>query len=201
MYDDAGFSSAATTVLPGTPAYDTDLDLDEEEEPKKRTAEWHGGLDFGLLVLRLVLGGFFIVHGTDKLFGWFNYVGGMDGTRAMLTEFGFSQTNVLAWVLAISETAGGVLLVLGLFTPLAAAAILGVAANVIVVNGQWGTVFMGGVELEMVYAAAAFVLLFTGPGRVSLDRHTHWFRKAPAYGFVFLIFAAGASLVTLLVFR
>jgi putative oxidoreductase len=200
MYDDAGYSSAPTTVLPGTTAYDPDLGLDDEEEPRKRTAEWHGGLDFGLLVLRLVLGGFFVVHGTDKLFGWFNYIGGMNGTRAMLAEFGFTEPNVLAWVLAITEVTGGVLLILGLFTPAGAAAILGVAANVIVVDSDWNQ-FLGNVELEMVYAAAAFVLLFTGPGRVSLDRHTHWFRKAPAYGFVFLLLAAGASLVTLLVFR
>lgn len=195
MFDDAGYSSASTTMLPGS-----GLDDDIEDEPRRRSVEWHGGVDFGLLVLRLAIGAFFVAHGTDKLFGWFNEGMGIDATKQMLTGFGYTEPGVLAWVTALSETAGGALLILGLFTPAGAAAILGVMVNVIVVKSDWN-LFLGDVELEMTYAAVVFALLFTGPGRVALDRHTHWFRKAPAYGFVFLIITAGASLVTLLVFR
>jgi putative oxidoreductase len=186
--------------MPGTTsaAYDNEFD-NEFDEPSKRTVAWHGGLDFGLLVLRLVLGGLFVTHGLDKLFGWFDGLGRI-GTQELLSGFGFTEPRILTWVLAISETAGGALLILGLFTPIGAAAILGVMANVIIVKANWAQ-FLGGVELEMMYAGAAFALLFTGPGRVSIDRNTHWFRKAPAYGVVFLIIAGGATAVTLLVFR
>lgn len=194
--DDAAFSNAPTTTFTGFGETETI----EPEEPRSRKAEWHGGLDLGLLILRLALGGLFVAHGTDKLFNWFSGTGGMDATRDLLSGYGFTEPGILSWVLAISETAGGVLVILGLFFPAGAAAILGVMANVIVVKGNWN-VFLGGVELEMMYAAAAFSLLFTGPGRVALDRHTPWWRKAPLFGFIFLIIAAGLSVVTLVVWR
>jgi putative oxidoreductase len=199
-FDDAGYSSAPTTVMPGTTSsYDSEFDEGEFDDQPKRTVAWHGGLDLGLLVLRLVLGGMFVTHGLDKLFGWFDGLGRI-GTQELLSGYGFNEPRILTWVLAISETAGGALLILGLFTPIGAAAVLGVMANVIVVKANWNQ-FLGGVELEMMYAGAAFALLFTGPGRVAIDRNTHWFRKAPAYGFVFLLIAGGATAVTLLVFR
>lgn len=193
--DDDGYTSAPTTDLS---SFDHEAPL--EASAKERTPEWHRGLDFGLLVLRVVIGALFVAHGTDKLFGWFNDGMGMEATRQMLTGFGFTEPGVLAWVVALSETVGGVLLILGLFFPAGAAMVLGVMANVIAVKADWN-LFLGDVELEMTYAAAAFALLFTGPGRFALDRHTHWWRKAPVYGFVFLILAAGLSVVTLVVFR
>ena len=201
MYDDAGYSSASTTVLPGSSTYDDDGGFGSAfDEPEKPSVRWNGGLDFGLLVLRLALGAFVVTHGLDKLFGWFTDSGGMDNTQTLVSGFGFTEPVILAWVLAISETAGGALLVLGLFTPAGAAAVLGVMATVIVVKSDWN-LFLGDVELEMMFAAVAFALLFTGPGRVAIDRNTHWCRKAPLYGIVFTLITAGAVAVTLLVFR
>jgi putative oxidoreductase len=193
--EDDTYTSASTTNFSSF-----DDDAETAATPANRKPEWHRGLDIGLLVLRLAIGAFFVAHGTDKLFGWFNDGMGMEATRQLLTGFGFTEPGVLAWVVALSETVGGVLLILGLFFPAGAAALLGVMANVIVVKGDWN-LFLGDVELEMTYAAAAFALLFTGPGRFALDRHTHWWRKAPVYGFVFLILAAGLTVVTLVVFR
>lgn len=200
-FDEAGYSSEQTTVMPGSSGYESSFgeDVFADAAEEKPPIQWHGGLDFGLLVLRLVLGGLFLAHGLDQLFGWFDG-GGRDATQQLLDQFGYHETTILTWVLTISQIAGGALLVLGLFTPAGAAAILGVMVNVIMVKSDW-SLFLGGVELEMAYAGAAFALLFTGPGRVAIDRNTHWFRKAPAYGFVFLIIAAGAAAVTLLVFR
>jgi putative oxidoreductase len=202
-FDDSGYtSSSSTTMLPGSPSYDDgddQLGSGFEAELARRGPQWHAGLDVGLLVLRLALGGLFVAHGLDKLFGWFTDLG-MGATEQMLGQFGFTEPKILAWVLAVSETAGGALLVLGLFTPAGAAAVLGVMANVIAIS--WDRdLFLGGVELEMMYAAAAFALLFTGPGRIALDRHTPWFRRPPVFGIVFLVIAAGATVVTLLVFR
>lgn len=195
--DDAAFSNAPTTTFTGFGESET---TETDEFAKSRKAEWHGGLDFGLLILRLVLGGLFVAHGLDRLFNWFSGEGGMGATRDLISGFGFTEPGILSWVLAITETAGGVLVILGLFFPAGAAAILGVMVNVIVVKANWNT-FLGGVEMEMMYAAAAFALLFTGPGRVALDRHTPWWRKAPLFGFIFLIIAAGLSVVTLVVWR
>lgn len=153
---------------------------------------WTAGPDLGLLVLRLALGGAFVVHGLQKVFGLFGGPG-IDGFAAFLQQSGFREPKILAWVTGVTELGGGALLVLGLFTPLAAAGILGVMANAIVV--KWGSGFFGapGIELESAFAAMAFALLFAGPGRVALDKGRSWFRRPLLSGFIFLFIAAASS--------
>lgn len=196
-FDDSGYSSTATTVMTGAHAV-------EEDEFERPRPGWHGSADFGLLVLRIVLGGIFIGHGLQKLFGLFNGPG-IDNFAAFLGQSGFSQTTLLAWVTGISELGGGVLVLLGLFTPLGAAAILGVMANVIFIKIQGGAGFFMvsgvGFEWELGLAGSAFALMFTGPGRVSLDRPTPWYRHPGGFGTVALILAAALTVVTLVVFR
>jgi putative oxidoreductase len=199
-FDESGYSSA-TTVMAGP---SNPLQEDDEFERARRAA-WHPGADVGLLVLRLVLGGIFILHGLQKLFGLFNGPG-ISGFSAFLSEIGFSQSTLLTWVTGLSELIGGALLVLGLFTPLGAAAILGVMLNVIYLKADTGAGFLmsnpnGGYEWEASLAGAAFALLFAGPGRVSLDRPTPWYRHAVAFGIAGLIVAGGVTAITLLVFR
>lgn len=197
FFDDSGDYSAGetTTLMTGTSPYDA-----MTEEPQERPKPgWHGGADLGLLVLRIVLGGAFIAHALQHLFGWFQG-GGIDGLAQQLEGFGFSNTTALAWVTGVSELVGGTFVLLGLFTPAGAAAILGVLATLIVIRLNRNE-FLGNVELESIYAAAAFAILFAGPGRVSLDRPTPWYRHAAAFGFTFLIIAAGATVTILLVFR
>ncbi len=204
MYDDAGFANQQTSVLPGSSGLGAAWDDEDDstpltDEPTRRGPQWHSGLDIGLLVLRVAIGAFFMAHGAQKLFGWFDGPG-MDGAEQYIASLGFTEPGILVWVTALSETIGGALLVVGLFTPAGAAMVLGVVVNAIVVKFARAD-FLAGVELELVYAVAAFALMFTGPGRFALDRHTHWWRKAPVYGFVFLILTAGASVVTLVVLR
>jgi putative oxidoreductase len=201
-YDESAYGASDDTTIFGTPAYDG---LTEETPPERAgEAGWHAGLDLGLLVLRLVLGGLFVAHGLQKLFGWFQSDGtvdGINGTVKLLEGFGFhDHTTLLAWITGVTELAGGTLIVLGLFTPAGAAAILGLMGSAIWVrfNGHY---FAGRVELESMYAAAAFALLFIGPGRVSLDRPTPWYRHASAFGVVFFLLAAAASVTMLVVFR
>jgi putative oxidoreductase len=204
-FDDAGYSSssAPTTYVP-----DVAVDEDEFERPKPG---WHAGADIGLLVLRLGLGGAFILAGLQKLFGLFGGPG-INGFAGELGQSGFNQTTLLAWVTGVSELGGGALLVLGLFSQFGAAAILGVMANVLFFKITGGATFFGkgsgnylagqgGFELEAIYAVAAFALMFTGPGRVSIDRPTPWYRHPGAIGFISLLLAAGATAVTLFVFR
>jgi putative oxidoreductase len=201
--DEGGFGGGAetTTLFSDTPAYDA---LTEDDRPQPSPASWHGGLDLGLLVLRLVLGGLFIAHGLQKLFGWFQGstgLNGINGTVKVLETFGFhSHTTLLAWITGTTELVGGTLVLLGIFTPAGAAAILGLMGSAIWVKYN-GHEFVGNVEVESIYAAAAFALLFTGPGRVSLDRPTPWYRHTPAWGTVFFLIAAAASVTMVVVFR
>lgn len=127
-------------------------------------------MSIGLLILRLVLGGLFVGHGTQKLFGWFGG-GGPSGTGSTFERAGYRPGPVLAVSAGLAEAGGGALLALGLLTPLGAAAVIGVMANAILAvharNGVWNT--KGGVEFPLTNAAAACALGFTGPGTYSID--------------------------------
>lgn len=126
-------------------------------------------MDTGLLILRVVVGALLIGHGTQKLYGWFGGHG-LDGTGGFFRSLGFRPGKPMAAVAGVSEALGGLLLVAGLFTPLAGAAIVGtmlVAASVHADKGLWGV--NGGYELPFVYAVAAAAVAITGPGSASLD--------------------------------
>lgn len=127
-------------------------------------------MTFGLLLLRLVIGALFIGHGTQKVFGWFGG-GGPKGTAGFFDSLDYERPRKTALAAGWTETVAGVLLVLGLLTPLAAAAILGVMVNAILTvhrpNGIWNS--QGGMEYPLVLAAAATMFGFTGPGAPALD--------------------------------
>ena len=195
-YDKVAYDDGATTTF-APPQHD---DVYPDESARQRPPhEWHFGADLGLFVLRVTLGALFVAHGLQKVFGLMGGPG-INGFADALRELGFQQTTLLSWVTGVTELGAGALLILGLFTPAAAAGVLGVMANAIWVRVDLQA-FIGGVELEALYAAAAFALLFAGAGKISLDRNTPWFRRAPAFGFIFLIIAAGLSVVTLVVLR
>jgi putative oxidoreductase len=195
-YADTGYDSSNTTVLsrPGN-------ENDDYDQPARRGYAWHVGLDIGLLVLRLVIGGTFVAHSAQKLFGLWGGPG-IDGFAQYLGTFGFTQTSLLSWVTGVGELVGGALLIIGLFTPIGAAAVLAVAANVVYL--KWNAGFFDppvGFEREALLAAGAFALLFTGPGRVSLDRPTPWGHRPVALGVLILLVAAGLCVVSLIVLR
>ncbi|HEX3648545.1 MAG TPA: DoxX family protein [Pseudonocardiaceae bacterium] len=171
-----------------------------DEDDKLRTVHWRGNADFGLLVLRVVLGGIFVGHGLRHLFGLFHGTG-LDPLVTFIRVSGYTDPHLLGYIAGITELVGGILLVLGLFTPLATAALLGLLANVVVLNYKHGFFAPNGIELEVILGAAVFALLFTGPGRVSLDRPTPWFRRPGLNAFIFLFLSAAASVLFLFVLR
>jgi putative oxidoreductase len=140
-------------------------------------------LDIGLLILRVVVGALFIGHGTQKLFGWFGGHG-LSGTAGFLESLGMRPGRLWAVVNGLVEAGGGLLLALGLLTPLAAAALVGVMTMasllVHVPRGLWNAA--GGYELPLVFATAATALAFTGPGRWSIDRALGLDLAGIAYG-------------------
>src|SRR4051794_38562507 len=78
----------------------------------------------GLFIIRLALGAFLFAHGTQKLFGWYGGYG-LDGTGGFFESVGHKPGRQMAMVAGLSEAVGAALLVLGLFTPLACAMIIG----------------------------------------------------------------------------
>jgi putative oxidoreductase len=122
-------------------------------------------MKLGRLLLRVLVGGFFIGHGTQKLFGWFGGHG-LDATAQMFEKLGLRPARHHALAAAVSETGAGALLVTGLATPLAASAItatmLTAVNRVHLKNGPWIT--KGGYEYNLVLIAAALTLAEIGPG-------------------------------------
>jgi putative oxidoreductase len=135
-------------------------------------------MDFGLLILRVAVGALLVGHGAQKLFGWFGGYG-LAGTGGFFHSAGFRPGKPMAAVAGLSEAGGGLLLALGLLSPLAGAAIVGtllVAASVHQEKGLWGG--NGGYELPLLYAIVGAALAVAGPGTVSLDHlfslDDHW---------------------------
>ena len=127
-------------------------------------------MELALLALRLVVGLTFAAHGAQKVFGLFGG-GGISGTAAAFDQIGLHPTRFQAWVAGMAELAGGLLLAVGLGTPLAAAVLIGaMVAAVLTVHlpsGFFNT--SNGYEYNLVLAAAAFALAGTGPGEWSLE--------------------------------
>jgi putative oxidoreductase len=127
-------------------------------------------MDLGLLILRVVVGLTLAAHGSQKLFGWFGGYG-LAGTGAFLEQLGFRPGKAQAFLSGAAEAGGGLLLAAGLFTPVAAAAIVSVMF-VAIVSVHWTKGFFtqnGGFEFPLALASAAVALAFAGPGALSLD--------------------------------
>ena len=155
-------------------------------------------MDLGMLLLRLLVGGLMVGHGTQKLFGWFGGHG-VRGTAGWLQSMGFRPALPLAVMTGAAEAGGGVLLALGLLTPLAAAAIAGVLFTAIVSvhwsKGLWSS--NGGSELPLTLAMAAVAVAFVGPGRFSVDAALGSDLAGTAWGLGALGLAAVSAAVTL----
>ncbi|HEY6806650.1 MAG TPA: DoxX family protein [Pyrinomonadaceae bacterium] len=127
-------------------------------------------LDLGLLIVRVLFGAAIAAHGAQKLFGWFGGYG-LKGTGGFFETIGFRPGLAFAAAAGLSEFGGGLLLVLGLFTPLGAAAVLSAmivaAISVHLKNGFF--VQNNGYEPAFLYGAAALALALTGAGAYSLD--------------------------------
>ena len=127
-------------------------------------------MDLALLILRVAIGAFFIGHGAQKLFGAFGGHG-LAGTGRFFESLGMRPGRLHATGAGIAEFAGGLLLVLGLLTPLGAMMIIAVMAVAIMTvhaaKGPWVT--DGGYEYNVVLIAGAFALAGAGAGEWSLD--------------------------------
>ena len=145
---------------------------------------------YGPAVLRVVVGATFALHGAQKLFGAFGG-GGLSATADFLSALGLSPAWPLALALGVVELAGGLLLVAGAFTVVAAAAL---AVDMVIAvwlvhyaQGfflRWWLAPGGGLgyEYNVVLIAALVSLMLTGPGVFSIDGRRARSAEAEAYG-------------------
>jgi putative oxidoreductase len=147
---------------------------------------------------RVVIGGLFVGHGTQKLKGWFGGPG-IQGTAGMMDSLELHPPRRNALAAGVSETAGGALLAAGLATPLASAVLTGTMITAIrkvhQPNGPW--VSKGGYEYNLVLIAALIALAEDGPGDLSLDALLGTEKKGLGWALGALGLGAAASAATI----
>ncbi|WP_106402603.1 DoxX family protein [Actinocorallia populi] len=145
------------------------------------------------LLVRVVVGITMIAHGYNHWRGG----GGIQGTARWFTGLGLRQGTLQAWMSVLTEIGAGVLLIIGLLTPLACAAVISVmlVAGLLAHRKNGFFVFKDGYEYVLVLAVACLALAMTGPGDWSVDEAadiavTGWAGGAIALG-IALIATAG----------
>ncbi|QFG26086.1 DoxX family protein [Actinomadura sp. WMMB 499] len=120
-----------------------------------------------LLAVRLVVGVTMILHGYNHWRGG----GRIEGTAGWFSGLGLRHGKLQAWLSVLTEIGAGALLVVGLLTPLACAAIVSVmlVAGILAHRTNGFFVFKDGYEYVLVLAVMCVALGALGPGSVSLD--------------------------------
>jgi putative oxidoreductase len=139
------------------------------------------GTNLGRLLLRVTVGSIFIEHGTQKLFGWFGGHG-PSGTGQFFESIGLRPGRRNAIAAGVVETGGGALLVLGLATPAAAAAVGSVMVTALRTAIWRDGVKVGTGGYEVLLLANAVAIADSGPGPLSLDALLGWERRGARWG-------------------
>jgi putative oxidoreductase len=129
------------------------------------------GTDIAALLLRLSVGGTMIAHGWNHAFGG----GGIAGTAGWFESIHVRPGRLNALVATATELGAGLLLVLGLLTPLAAAAVVGTMLVALVTNHLRNGFFIfrpgEGYEYVLMIIVASCALGALGAGTWSVDHH------------------------------
>lgn len=124
---------------------------------------------FCVLLLRVTLAVVFLAHGYNHVLGG----GRIAGTAGWFESLGMRPGRLHAWSATLTELGGGVLIGLGLVTPLAAGALLGVMLVALVTTHLRNGFFIfrpgEGYEYVLVLGLVALAVGGVGGGRFSLD--------------------------------
>jgi putative oxidoreductase len=145
----------------------------------------------GKLVLRVVVGSVFAAHGLQKLRGMWDGPG-LDRTAAMMESLEMHPGPLNARLVALTETVGGIAIVAGVATPIAAAGLIATMITAVRKvhwkNGPWNSA--RGYEYNAVLTAALLAIVDDGPGILSVDAVAGKRR----WGFSNMIFALFAGI-------
>jgi len=158
-------------------------------------------IDFSLLILQLGIGLTFAAHGAQKVFGWWGGPG-LAGWEGAMAHMGFRPARFFAVTSALTELAGGLLLAVGLLTPLAAAALVAQAV-VIVGHVHWSNGFFNarsGIEFPLLLGLGAAAVGLAGGSAIGVDSFVG-FAVEPSVRVVVAVAGVVAGLVAMMVPR
>ena len=177
----AGMASTQHFDSPSQYSDETAMSLDadsaaaaqyEEEKALRRQYGKRGTIDFGLLFIRIALGGYLIIEGVRTLFS----IGASAGISGLEGEYAnYAMSNLLATGLPVLQLVAGVFLVLGLLTPLASMAAMVatgfMAIHELAASGTGLDIFAWpeALWLALVLFVVNVGVQFTGPGFISVD--------------------------------
>ncbi|MGJ3508975.1 DoxX family protein [Enemella sp. A6] len=122
--------------------------------------------DIALLLARCLLGGVLVMN------GWRSWIReGMQAKVNDFTDLGVPEPQLFAWSLVIVQFVCGVLLIVGLLTPIAGALVV-IMSGLVIFFAQFGQglwVDQGGYEYSLVTIGLALLLTAFGGGRAALD--------------------------------
>lgn len=118
----------------------------------------------GVLFLRVIFGVLFFVHGWKKL-------SNLRGTQSWFHSIGFRPGVFWGTLVALVETAGGLLMTAGLLTQVAALFL----AVIMITAASWkikkGDAFIGGYELDLILLGVTIAFAANGGGGYALDAY------------------------------
>jgi putative oxidoreductase len=123
--------------------------------------------ELALLMVRVIVGITMIAHGYNH---W-RRGGRIAGTARWFAGLGLRHGTLQAWLSVVTELGAGALLIIGLLTPLACAAVISVMliAGLLAHRPNGFFVFKDGYEYVLVLAVVSLALAILGPGRLSVD--------------------------------